>query len=312
MRRARCCSAVSEHISTKPSQRHHSPKIVCGAWKPPLSRLRLQKPPLFEGCLKKWELTETIFKEQSRGSGQHSATLASQIHPRIRGSPIRKSSKGVSTAQNEKLQGPEGEDAHAQIRALISRIRQVKDGWGRNGDSGFQPSTEVRERSEGLLHRLVTLQQFAEQHAWPNGEVPVQVIATMRALSRELGSLENIVRIANDSGATVTRSKGSPGSLVPSSFPAKAPLPMVAVQDRRKLQAIGSQELQHETIREGQGEEEEVSSEGLKSQLGSSGSVGGNEYAVSAPEGKVRELDAFDGCQGFALTMSCLTTAREI
>ncbi|GAQ79326.1 hypothetical protein KFL_000280310 [Klebsormidium nitens] len=289
MRRAHCCSALNEHVSFKISpsvQVLQAPGIACGTSKPPSSVLRPQKDALSGYRLKQTELTGTFPRVRARSSGPHSATLASQVQPRIGGPPVRKSSKGVSTAQDKKSKESEGDDAHAQIRALISRISQVRLGWGQNGDAGNQPSTEVREKSEGLLHRLVSLQHFAEQHSWPDGELPVQVVATMRALSRELGSLENIVRLANDSGATVTRSRGSPGSLVPSSFPSKAPLPVVAVNNRRKLQTTRSQEVQHEAVKGGQGEEEGGFHRSPDSQSSSSRSVEGSEYAVSAPAGK--------------------------
>lgn len=248
----------------------------CTGWRSPLPGLRLHKFAVPGNRRNQVGVRGTCFRVRAQ-------SIASQVQPRVGGVPSEKSKNGAD-AKEKKAKGSAAHEAQSQIQALISRVSQIRDGSEGNGDLGIQPSREVKERTEGLLHRLVTLQHFAEQHSGPDGSVPVQVIATMKALSRELGSLENIVRLANDSGATVTRSKGDPNSLVPLSFPSKPPLPMVAVKER---QPIRSQELQHEAVQNGQHEKEAGFLENAESQLFTDQSVGGSDYAVSAPAGKV-------------------------
>jgi hypothetical protein len=71
------------------------------------------------------------------------------------------------------------------------------------GDRGI--GLDMRNRVDILYNRATMLKQSADRSvAAGGGRIPVQLTATLRALQRELGSVENIVRLAMEAGPVTT------------------------------------------------------------------------------------------------------------
>ncbi|CAK9200584.1 unnamed protein product [Sphagnum troendelagicum] len=71
------------------------------------------------------------------------------------------------------------------------------------GDRGI--GLDMRNRVDILYTRATMLKQSADRSvAAGGGRIPVQLTATLRALQRELGSVENIVRLAMEAGPVTT------------------------------------------------------------------------------------------------------------
>ncbi|KAI5078211.1 hypothetical protein GOP47_0005882 [Adiantum capillus-veneris] len=94
------------------------------------------------------------------------------------------------------------------VAMLFDSCEQLKVIVDSSASSGV--GTDMRNRVDHLLKRVRMLKQSAERAArGPGGRLPSQLIASLKALQREHGSLENILRLATEAGPVLIEEEGN-------------------------------------------------------------------------------------------------------
>jgi hypothetical protein len=176
-----------------------APSLIAGHGQ---QRLVTERKTTHNG-LKEWSL-ETARKKKTNPRRMLQQCRAQ--HGFFSSSPSPGGGKNSSSSSSSRPPAMREEDAATlqEMTKLSDELFLLKGVLKQEGgDRGI--GLDMRNRVDILYNRATLLKQSADRSvAAGGGRIPVQLTASLRALQRELGSVENIVRLAMEAGPVTT------------------------------------------------------------------------------------------------------------